>query len=480
VGRDIVRRGHDLNLHLHLDCIPPGYFAQRGLPEGLDLNTFADAATDALVSDVLSLHGRVTSEFPVALRGGGYRYNDALLRSLRSHGIAISSNYNQAAKLQPYDLGPKRQFTWGNGVIELPIATRAGFLKRSYLTHFNFNIGPFMTADTPTALANSRTFLDEFYAEHGDDAVAVFVLHSWSFLRMDAGGEFSIVNPDAPERLDGLLRSWSEWAEFVTARDVAALAERGELKLDGPIAIPTAQTSSTPTLGIAMSQPEIVTEAPAAACPICATSIAKFVDYNGPKRQCPECGSTERQRVLAEVYTRFIKPELDLAGRDVLVAAPAASERRFFKAQGISWRSVDVRPEVKADIVADLCNLSSVADASFDAVVASFVLTCVYDLEACLSELQRILRPGGRLLTCDPMRFGEPTVEYSDLERITSWYGKDAYEKYRVGSFRTFGDVDLIRTLQKHGFVVKTLYGFDAATQSRWVWHMSIKDAPSP
>jgi hypothetical protein len=66
-------------------------------------------------------------------------------------------------------------------------------------------------------------------------------------------------------------------------------------------------------------------------------------------------------------------------------------------------------------------------------------------------------------------------VEHTELSRITSWYGQEAYDRYRIGSFRTFGDLDLLRTLQRHGFVVKTLYGFDVATASRWVWHMSIK-----
>lgn len=475
VGREIVRRGHDLNLHLHLDCIPRGYFSARGLPEGLDLNTFKDDATDALLADILGLHARVTSDAPVALRGGGYRYNDALLRSLRKQGIPISSNYNQAAKLQPYDLGPKRQFAWENGVIELPVATRDGYLKRSYVTHFNFNIGPFMVADTKSAVANSELFLNEFFAEHGDDAIAVFVLHCWSFLKMDAGGEFSIVNDAAPERLATLLNAWSPWAEFVTAKQVATLAKSGELALDGPVPIPTQQTSAPPPRAVQASVPESPDGEGVDKCPICGTLTSRFVDYNGPKRQCPDCGSTERQRVLADVYEKFVKPELNLAGKAVLVAAPAASEKRFFKAQGITWRSVDIRPEVKADIVGDLCSLTGVADATFDAVIASFVLTCVYDLKACLSELYRILKPGGRLLTCDPLRFGSPTVEYTDMARITSWYGQEAYDRYRIGSFRTFGDVDLLRTLQSHGFVVKTLYGFDAATQSRWVWHMSIK-----
>lgn len=216
-----------------------------------------------------------------------------------------------------------------------------------------------------------------------------------------------------------------------------------------------------------------------AKCPICQTSVVDFIDYNGPKRQCPECKSTERQRALAQVYERFVQPEFDLAKQKLLAVAPAIPERRFMKDRGIVWCSIDIRPEVKPDILGDLCNLSNVEDASFDAVLASFVLTCVHDLHACLNELHRILRPGGRLLSCDPLRFGVPTEEYSDLAQITSWYGQEAYEKYKVGSFRTFGDLDLIRVLQQHGFVVKTLYAFDEATSTRWVWHMSVKTAHS-
>jgi glycosyltransferase involved in cell wall biosynthesis/SAM-dependent methyltransferase len=474
VGREITRRGHDLNLHLHLDCIPSDYFAKRGLPSGLDLNTFTRDVADACVSDVMELHGRVSSQPPTALRGGGYRYNAELLRALAAAGVPMSSNYNPAAKLQPFDLGLRRQFRWETGTLELPVATQTGFLGRAYPIHFNFNIGLFMGDDEAAAVANSEAFLERFYEQHGEDAVAVFVLHSWSFLRMDAAGEFSIVNPAAPDRLAAFLSAWSKSAEFVTARDVAELARDGRLSFDGPLTIPALQI---PRDSDRMTSPPTVLEAvrEASRCPICATSTSEFVDYNGPKRQCPSCGSTERQRAFADIYPTFIKPEFDLRGKDVLIAAPGNPEKRFLKAQGVRWWSLDVRPEVKPDFVADLCDLSSIADGSFDAIVASFVLTCVHDLNACLSELHRVLRPGGRLMTCDPMRFGVATTEHENLEQITSWYGREAYDKYRIGSFRTFGDLDLIRSLQRPGFLVKTVYWLDPATRTRWVWHISTK-----
>jgi SAM-dependent methyltransferase len=210
-------------------------------------------------------------------------------------------------------------------------------------------------------------------------------------------------------------------------------------------------------------------------CSICGTSADDFIDYNGPKRLCPVCKSTERQRVLAQLYALFIKPEFDLAGKAVLVAALGNAERHFLDKQGIRQLStIDVRPELKADHQADLCNMPAIGDRSFDAIIASFVLTCVYDLHACLSEMNRVLRPGGRLFTCDPIQYGRATVEYSDIEYITHWYGREAYERYRVGHYRRFGDLELIEVLSQY-FIVKTLYGLDVPTTASCVWHMSIK-----
>ena len=56
----------------------------------------------------------------------------------------------------------------------------------------------------------------------------------------------------------------------------------------------------------------------------------------------------------------------------------------------------------------DVCRLGY-ADASFDAVVAQFLITLVPDPEAALSEFLRVVRPGGEIVLAgfysDPLSF---------------------------------------------------------------------------
>ena len=49
-------------------------------------------------------------------------------------------------------------------------------------------------------------------------------------------------------------------------------------------------------------------------------------------------------------------------------------------------------------------------DASFDTVVSTLVLCTVPDPVAALSEVRRVLRPGGRLLFCEHVRADSPTM----------------------------------------------------------------------
>ena len=60
-------------------------------------------------------------------------------------------------------------------------------------------------------------------------------------------------------------------------------------------------------------------------------------------------------------------------------------------------------------------------DASFDAVVSTYVLCCVPDERRCLAEMLRVLRPGGDLLLADHVVSTNPVVRLGErmLEAIT-------------------------------------------------------------
>ena len=93
-------------------------------------------------------------------------------------------------------------------------------------------------------------------------------------------------------------------------------------------------------------------------------------------------------------------------------------------------------------------------------VIAKAVLQHVSNDEAALDELQRVLRPWGRLLIQTSQKFNTETVSIADP---TMHYGADALAEYNVGTFRIYGDRSLLRTLQRR-FLVKTFYGRDPVT----------------
>jgi ubiquinone/menaquinone biosynthesis C-methylase UbiE len=60
-------------------------------------------------------------------------------------------------------------------------------------------------------------------------------------------------------------------------------------------------------------------------------------------------------------------------------------------------------------------------DASYDTVVCTLSLCCIPDDKAAISEMHRVLRPGGRLILLDHVASGNPAVRAGQwlLERLT-------------------------------------------------------------
>lgn len=73
--------------------------------------------------------------------------------------------------------------------------------------------------------------------------------------------------------------------------------------------------------------------------------------------------------------------------------------------QGDDWKEIrlDIAPEVKPDIVADIMDMKPVADNSVDAVFSSHNIEHVYayQVQTVLKEFHRVVRPGGLvIITC--------------------------------------------------------------------------------
>ena len=122
--------------------------------------------------------------------------------------------------------------------------------------------------------------------------------------------------------------------------------------------------------------------------------------------------SAERERLLAQASGRTI--ELG-AGTGVNVAHYPKSVTRLVltepdphMARRLRRRVATTRPD--AEVVAVGAEHLPFPDDSFDTAVVTFVLCSVSDPSAALTEIARVLRPGGRLLFAEHVRSDDPSV----------------------------------------------------------------------
>lgn len=208
-------------------------------------------------------------------------------------------------------------------------------------------------------------------------------------------------------------------------------------------------------------------------CNICGTPKSSFKNYNGVPRQCSKCGSVERQRVLQLLLGGRGFGRVPFYGKRILVVAPSVAERKILANNGApNITSVDIRPEIKPDILADISAMPQIPDASYDAIVASFVFCMTKDYRGAISEFERVMAPDGFMLSSDPVRQG-PTFEYHG-DRVSAWYGTDNLNRFGVGHFREFGAEDLAGELQKQ-FKVNVQRGTDPITGTSVSWFISRK-----
>jgi ubiquinone/menaquinone biosynthesis C-methylase UbiE len=251
---------------------------------------------------------------------------------------------------------------------------------------------------------------------------------------------------------------------------------RNSLKADLGNSVPIEQSE---TVKHQLDTPKSSINSDDSKCIICGSPVAEFNLHKGKPRSCPSCGSSERVRTFAKAYTSGLL-NVNLKHKKMLLISPSGSERRFLGAiEGLLIDTIDIRPQVKPDILADICAMPQIESDTYDFVYASCVLNCVYDLNNALSEIYRVLKPSGVFLNVEMLNPGQTTIERADLEQITEYYGKDVFQEYRVGGYRAFGELDYHQILGKH-FEVKMVDVFDEPYEKMQRWHICTKGTILP
>lgn len=190
-------------------------------------------------------------------------------------------------------------------------------------------------------------------------------------------------------------------------------------------------------------------------CPCCSAGVSAFTQEAGSLRErvngyCPRCNSKARHRRvwlhllrytdLFRVPTRLlhVSPEFNIA-------------RRLIRMPSIDWVGIDIKPRPILTELADLTDLPY-PDASFDGILAIHVLEHIADDQAAISEMARVLVPGGWAVVNVPARLDQPTFEDAtivdpagrraafgepDHHRI---YGQDLVDRLSAAGFEVWID----------------------------------------
>lgn len=193
-------------------------------------------------------------------------------------------------------------------------------------------------------------------------------------------------------------------------------------------------------------------------CPICGYN-GPFLNVRRKNSSCPKCGSAERHRLQSLVFQELQK-KYDFSKMSMLHVAPEQFFYKRFKKQFSKYTTIDIRKKKYIDYQADLCNLPF-EDDSYDCVFASHVLEHIKEDRKAISEIHRVLKPGGVAILPVPV-VREKTIEYAEPDPYQSYHvrapGLDYSDRYLeyFKSLKTFSSTDFSEKYQLYAYEDRT------------------------
>ena len=196
--------------------------------------------------------------------------------------------------------------------------------------------------------------------------------------------------------------------------------------------------------------------------PIDGSGFKKFLPYGYENQRenvlSPSTLSLERHRLL----WLYLKNETEFFNKNLKVlhfAPEQAFYKRFRKLKNLDYTTTDLNSPL-ADIKADICDLPF-ADKAFDFILCNHVLEHIPDDTKAMSELYRILKPGGTAILQIPQELDRAETFHDDSitdpkERAKIFgqydhvrvYGRDYFDKLRDIGFKV-NEVDYTSELSE-------------------------------
>ncbi|MGV3632444.1 MAG: class I SAM-dependent methyltransferase [Bacteroidota bacterium] len=181
-------------------------------------------------------------------------------------------------------------------------------------------------------------------------------------------------------------------------------------------------------------------------CNICHTRLKSFV--TNENRTCPKCGSIARERRLWEILNRDYLDE----AKAILDFSPSRATYRKLKERfGKNYTGTDLSGDFLSDKAYDITQIAC-GNASFDLILCYHILEHITDDRQAMSELFRVLKPGGTCLVQTPFKAGETYEDYSiqsPEERLRAFGQDDHVRVYSLEGLKT--------RLEEAGFSCETL-----------------------
>lgn len=190
-------------------------------------------------------------------------------------------------------------------------------------------------------------------------------------------------------------------------------------------------------------------------CPVCGNSFSKFLSYGSKVAHrddvlCPYDLTLERHRLIW-LYLRDMSDFFQKDYKMLHIAPEQCFIDHFKRAKNLDYTTGDLVSPI-ADIHFDLHNIP-LEDNSYDVLMCNHVLEHVDDDHKCMSELYRIMKPGGWGIFQVPIDYSREET-YEDAS-ITSEEDRER-EFWQKDHVRLYGR-DYPKKLQAAGFNVKVI-----------------------